>query len=344
MGTHGISPPSGADFKMIDVGDKADTKRRATASGKFFAKAETLRMITEKRIPKGDVLALAVVAGIQGAKSTAALLPLCHPLPLNSVRVWTEVASDHIQVFCEASTVGKTGVEMEALTGVSLALLCMHDLTKMVDPEIRFGDILLERKEGGKSGVWTNPAVAGEPAAPAREREKTLAGRRFCLLTVSDRCSRGEREDGSGASMKDWLAERGAEIAEIAMVPDEPREIARRIEEWIERTRPDAILTTGGTGLAPRDVTPEVLKEMQERLKGREIPGVGELLRSSGARKTEKAWLSRSLGVHLGGSLVVALPGSPKAVREGLDALETLFPHLFHVASGGDHVGAHEVR
>ena len=85
MAIPGISPPSGANFKMIDVGEKADTRRRALASGRFFASRETLRMVLEKKIPKGDVLALAEIAGIQAAKSTASLLPLCHPLPFHSV-------------------------------------------------------------------------------------------------------------------------------------------------------------------------------------------------------------------------------------------------------------------
>src|SRR3989338_5445635 len=123
METHGISPPSAASFRMVDVGAKADTQRRALASGRFFASKETILAIKEKRVPKGDALALAEVAGIQGAKRTAELLPLCHPLALNAVRIWSEVEENSIRVFCEASSCGKTGVEMEALTGVSAALL-----------------------------------------------------------------------------------------------------------------------------------------------------------------------------------------------------------------------------
>lgn len=341
METRGTLPPSGAEFRMIDVGEKPDTKRVAVASGRFFAKAETLRMIRERRLPKGDVLALAEVAGIQGAKNCASLLPLCHPLPLHSVRVWLRPAEDCIQVFCEASTVGKTGVEMEALTGVSVALLCLHDLAKMIDPAVRFGDVILERKEGGKSGSWVHPDLK---PAQRRSEAPALSGRKICLLTISDRCSKGASEDRSGPRMREWFTELGAQVVDASMVPDEPAAIRARIESWLERERPDAVFSSGGTGLSPRDVTPETILAMSADLGGREVQGIGELLRSEGSLHTKQAWLSRSLGVYLRETLVVALPGSEKAVAEGLAALRPVLSHLLHIGHGGDHTGAHEVR
>src|ERR1035437_5066221 len=117
-------PASAAKFKMIDIGGKIDTQRRAVASGVFYADRSTILRIKEKTLPKGDVLTLSEVAGIQGAKKTADLLPLCHPLSLSSVRVWHDISEDQVRVYCEAKTLGKTGVEMEALCGVTAALLC----------------------------------------------------------------------------------------------------------------------------------------------------------------------------------------------------------------------------
>jgi cyclic pyranopterin phosphate synthase len=351
METHGTSPQLVANFKMIDVGQKMDTRRRALASGHFFARKETIRQIVEKKIPKGDAIALAEVAGIQAAKNTASLLPLCHPLPLHSVRVWTELKEDSIIVFCEAITTGKTGVEMEALTGVSTALLCIYDLTKVIDPVLRIGNIQLELKEGGKSGLWENPhrnqsrdipeiapMAAIVPATSLCSHSQDFGKMRVCLLTVSDRCSRGESEDRSGPVMQDWFGAKGAEILARSIVPDEVAEIEMTIENWMKNERPHLIISSGGTGLAPRDVTPDALLRLKDRFRGREISGVGELLRSSGSQKTVMSWLSRSLGLQILDSIIIALPGSPKAVREGLDVLAPLLAHMIHIQKGGDHV------
>lgn len=344
MDRPGTLPPSGAkNYSMIDVGAKADTARLARASGIFRAKRETIQAIREGRIPKGNALALAEVAGIQAAKATASFLPLCHPLPLHAVRLWSETGEDSIRFWCEASTNGKTGVEMEALTGVSMALLCLYDLAKVIDPVLSFGDVHLERKEGGKSGIWVNPQYAtAEPAPKARATD--LKGARACVLTISDRCSRGEAKDESGAVLSDALRGLGASVVAEELVPDETSRIRRTFENWLERDRPAVVISTGGTGLSPRDVTFEAFEEFRTAHRGREIPGIGELLRSNGARHTPMAWLSRSRGIFVNDTLFVALPGSPKAVREGMDALSGLLPHLLHVHGGGQHVGAHQVR
>ncbi|MCO5143786.1 MAG: bifunctional molybdenum cofactor biosynthesis protein MoaC/MoaB [Oligoflexia bacterium] len=338
----GISPQSAASFRMIDVGDKKDTRRRALATGRFFADVNTIQQIVKKQIPKGDVLALAEIAGIQGAKSTANLLPLCHPLPLHSVRVWTEPFEDSILVSCEAVTTGKTGVEMEALTGVSMALLCIYDLTKMIDPVLRIGDIQLEIKEGGKSGVWKNPKRIEQ--SHAHSVEKKLKNVNVCLLTISDRCSKMESVDTSGQLMRSWFIDNGATIAEQLVVPDEIETIVSVLENWIEAGNLALIVTTGGTGVSPRDLTPEAYQLLVKKLKGKEIPGIGEMLRHNGAQFTQMAWLSRSIGVLIKNTTLIALPGNPKAVDEGLNILSPVFSHLLHIKSGGDHIGEHNIR
>jgi cyclic pyranopterin monophosphate synthase len=142
--------------RMVDVGGKESTKRRAVATGQVTMQPETLRLIAEGRAGKGDVLGVAEIAGIMAAKRTSELVPLCHPLPLTSVSLTLTPNRDSSVVRIEAAveTTGKTGVEMEALTAVSVAALTVYDMVKAVDRGMVISDIRLEEKSGGKSGDW----------------------------------------------------------------------------------------------------------------------------------------------------------------------------------------------
>jgi len=139
---------------MVDVGGKPDTERVAMAKGKVRMKPETLRLIAEQGLSKGDVLTTAQVAGIMGAKRTPDLIPLCHPLLLTKVDVEFEINSveSEIEITATVRTRGKTGVEMEALTAVSIAALTIYDMAKAVEKTMRLTDIRLVRKSGGQSG------------------------------------------------------------------------------------------------------------------------------------------------------------------------------------------------
>lgn len=143
--------------RMVDVGDKNDTKRVAVAKGSIFMKAECLAMIKEGSMAKGDVLGVARVAGIMGAKKTAELIPLCHLLNLSKLNIDFEIkeATNEIVAACTAKTTGKTGVEMEALTGVTVALLTIYDMCKAVDKRMEIGTVYLMEKSGGKSGDFS---------------------------------------------------------------------------------------------------------------------------------------------------------------------------------------------
>ncbi len=140
--------------RMVDVGDKPDTVRVATARGRISMKPHTLALIQEGGIAKGDVLAVAQVAGIMAAKRTHELIPMCHPLLLTNVSVEfaPNEAESTIEITATVKSTGKTGVEMEALTAVSVAGLTIYDMCKAVDRAMRLGDIRLVRKSGGKSG------------------------------------------------------------------------------------------------------------------------------------------------------------------------------------------------
>ncbi|MFW0785463.1 cyclic pyranopterin monophosphate synthase MoaC [Gordonia sp. CPCC 206044] len=140
---------------MVDVGGKARTDRRAVAGGTFRTTPEVIALLSEGRLPKGDVLATARIAGIMAAKRTDDLIPLCHQLALSSVEIDFAIADDHVDVTATVATSGQTGVEMEALTAVAVAGLTLHDMVKAVDRRARMDDVRLLAKTGGKSGSWT---------------------------------------------------------------------------------------------------------------------------------------------------------------------------------------------
>ncbi|MBE0582519.1 MAG: cyclic pyranopterin monophosphate synthase MoaC, partial [Desulfofustis sp.] len=150
-----------------DVGAKPSTARVAIAGGEIRMKPETLRQILELRVQKGDVFSVARVAGIMAAKQTATLIPLCHPLPLSAVEI--DFAGDteagRVTISATVKVTGRTGVEMEALTAVSIAALTIYDMCKAVDKEMLIGQIQLLKKSGGKSGPYLRPAAD----APARD-------------------------------------------------------------------------------------------------------------------------------------------------------------------------------
>ena len=142
---------------MVDVGGKPVTARRAVASALVTLAPETMDRIAEGRLPKGDALAVARIAGVLAAKQTPSLIPLCHPIPLDRVRVELEVerAAGGVRILTEARTHASTGVEMEALTAAAVAGLALVDMVKGLDREAALTEVRLELKEGGKSGRWT---------------------------------------------------------------------------------------------------------------------------------------------------------------------------------------------
>jgi cyclic pyranopterin monophosphate synthase len=142
--------------KMVDVSDKPVTQREAIAKGSVFMKRETLKLIADGKVPKGDVLCVARIAGIMAAKKTAALIPMCHPLSVTSIDIVLHIdrGRNKIDIEAKVKTAGQTGVEMEALTAVAAAGLTVYDMCKSVDKDMVISDIMLVEKRGGKSGVY----------------------------------------------------------------------------------------------------------------------------------------------------------------------------------------------
>jgi cyclic pyranopterin phosphate synthase len=144
-------------LRMVDTGAKASTARRAVASARVLLRPATIEAVRARHTPKGDPLETARLAGIMAAKRTADLIPLCHPLALTHADVRAELRDWGVYLEAEASTVAQTGVEMEALTAVTVAALTVYDMCKALDKGIRITDVRLEEKTGGKSGDWRRP-------------------------------------------------------------------------------------------------------------------------------------------------------------------------------------------
>lgn len=327
---------SSSGFHMADVRRKRASERRAVAVGELRAGPVGYAALVDKTLPKGDAMAMAEVAGLQGAKHASQLMPLCHPLSLEYVDVrCVPVPGRHaIRVYCEVSLTAKTGVEMEALAGASAALLTLYDLTKPVEPALSIDAVRLLFKEGGKKGLWTHPDGMSE-AERAHYRPRTgprLDGETVAVITLSDRAAAGEYEDRSGAALETALQAMGATVRR-RVLPDGIESLIDVLREEVATGTP-LVLCTGGTGLGPRDLTPEALAAVTTR----SVPGIAERFRSESAAHTSLAWLSRAACALIGDdTLVICLPGSPKAVVQGLEILGPLLPHALAMMRGGTH-------
>ena len=298
--------------RMVDVGAKPVTRRVAVAEGRLETTAEVIDLIRDGRMPKGDVLATARIAGISGAKRTSELIPLAHLLPLDQVAVELELDGTAVGIRATVAVTARTGVEMEALTAVAVAGLALHDMVKAVDPDCVLGGIRLVAKSGGKGDL-------------AAEVDRTRA----VVIVSSTRAARGEREDATGPVIAAWLRERGME-AEVVVTAD--ADLLPALRSAVA-AGPALILTTGGTGASPSDRTPESTRAVVDR----ELPGIAEAIRAAGRAAVPTAALSRATAGLAGRTVVVNLPGSTGGVRDGLAVLADLLPHLLDQVAGGDH-------
>ncbi|HEY7332405.1 MAG TPA: bifunctional molybdenum cofactor biosynthesis protein MoaC/MoaB [Candidatus Limnocylindria bacterium] len=311
--------------RMVDVGDKPVTARRAVASATVRMAPQMLATLLDAGGPKGDAFGVARLAGIAGAKRTADLIPLCHPLPLDRVDV--EIVPDReagtVAIRAEARATARTGVEMEALTAASVAALTLYDMAKGLGREIVVERVELLEKEGGRSGTWH--AAADTSPAPAEHEA--------LVITCSNRSAAGEREDNSGPALVAGLREAGWDVApEALVVPDDRSVIAAALRDAVAAGY-RLVLTTGGTGLTPTDVTPAATRDVVDR----EAPGLAELMRATGMASTPMAALSSGVVGARGATLIANLPGSPRGATESLAALLPVLRHAVEQLTGGDH-------
>lgn len=302
---------------MRDVSHKIKTLRTATATARLHLHPNTIALIHEQKIPKGNPLEVAKVAAVQAAKHTSDIIPYCHPLPIDYVGVEFTFGGSWITVTTTVKAIYKTGVEMEALTAASVAVLTLYDMLKMLDEEMSIGEVRLVKKTGGKSDF------------------RAPEGRTFraAVLVMSDTVAEGKAADKSGVLIVERLKNDGLEVADYSVIPDDKALVAGMLKRYADEMKLDIVFTTGGTGFGPRDVTPEALEEVNER----DAPGIAEAIRAYGQERLPLAMLSRARAGLRGNTLIITLPGSPGAVTDGLNALLPAVLHAFAMIEGKGH-------
>ncbi|MCB9170574.1 MAG: bifunctional molybdenum cofactor biosynthesis protein MoaC/MoaB [Flavobacteriales bacterium] len=303
---------------MIDITHKPTTLREATATALVtVGDPASIAAIRGKKVPKGDVLESARVAALLGVKRTAELIPDCHPMPIEHAEVTFDLSEQEVLITMRVRTIYRTGVEVEAMHGASIAALTIYDMLKPIDKSVAIAGIRLVEKSGGKSDRVDRFDVPVKAA----------------VLVISDSVSSGKKEDKAGVAIVERLKGLGVEVLESGLVPDEPERIAEQVKAWASQGL-DLIITTGGTGLSPRDRTPEAIAPILDR----EVPGIMEAARSYGQERTPWAMMSRGLAGMIGRTLVITLPGSTRGAKETMDAL---FPFVLHVVKVQEHAFRH---
>jgi cyclic pyranopterin monophosphate synthase len=306
---------------MRDISHKQITLRTARAVAIIFCSDKSIELIKSNALPKGNLFDVARAAGFLGAKLTPQLLPHCHPVTIDAMdftfefinrELHTELFDENILnktgivIQGEAKSIGRTGIEMETLTAVSVAALEIYDMLKPVDTKLEIGNVRLLEKKGGKS-----------------DRDRYSAESPSCaVLVCSDSTAKGERDDKSGLLICDMLKQVNGQIVHYKILPDDKDSIQKQIKEWAAEDI-QFIFTTGGTGLGPRDNTVSAVKEILER----DADGITEAMRTFGQMRTPLAMMSRSVAGAIGKTLIVTLPGSPNGAKESLEAI---LPGVFH--------------
>ncbi|WP_297046684.1 bifunctional molybdenum cofactor biosynthesis protein MoaC/MoaB [uncultured Desulfovibrio sp.] len=324
--------------RMVDVSAKSANRRTAIARAVVELNAPTLELLKARALPKGDVLTVAQVAGIMAAKRTSELIPMCHPLALTHADVRFKVVDEPPSVVLEASasTSDRTGVEMEAIVAAQTAAATIYDMIKAVQKDVVIREVRLILKSGGKSGLFQAdaPLLFDVPEGPLPEplpRPEPWNGEGLAVacITLSDKGYAGERADESGPALLRQLEELNPARSQLFLLPDDTRALRRLVQE-LAKGNWGMIVTTGGTGLSPRDTTPEALLPLLDR----RLPGFEQVMFAEGLNHTPRAVLSRCLAGSIGRSLVIALPGSRRAAQENLSALLPILPHALEKLNG----------
>jgi cyclic pyranopterin monophosphate synthase len=300
---------------MFDISNKPESLRTAIAQAIVKMHPDTVTLIREGKSPKGNIFEAVKFSATMAAKRTWELIPYCHPIPIDSIKVDVSLKEHLAQVIVEVKNVAKTGVEMEALTGASIGALTIYDMLKPVDEMLSVESVKLLKKSGGLKTFY--------------ESYDTLL--RAAVLVTSD--SRDKNEDRSGKIVIDRLTNNGFEIIEYKVIPNKSDLIESDLKKFCDELKLDIVITSGGTGVGPRDVTPEATKKVIEK----ELSGVSESVRNFGQKRTPLSMLSRGLAGIRGTTLIINLPGSVRAVSESLDSLFPGIMHTFKMLEGRKH-------
>ena len=302
---------------MNNITHKISSLRKAVATATVSVSEQaTIDAIEQKQVPKGDVFEFSRAAGLLAIKKTSDVIPDCHPLPVEYAAIGHRIEGLQIIITVEVHTIYRTGVEVEAMHGAAITALTMYDMLKPIDKQTSIASIKLEEKKGGKSDF------AG--TAPDQLR--------CAVIVCSDSIASGSKQDFAGKAVIQLLEQHGLHVAVYEIIPDDITLISQKALQLSEAGYQLALFT-GGTGLSPRDVTPEAIQPLLDR----EIPGIMEAARQYGQQRTPYAMLSRGIAGFIKNMLVLTLPGSTRGAEETMQALFPYLLHVFRVAAGMRH-------
>ncbi|HIH2762171.1 MAG TPA: cyclic pyranopterin monophosphate synthase MoaC [Candidatus Azoamicus sp.] len=281
-------------YRMIDISKKNISYRRACVYGSIYVGKKVFFLIKNKKIEKGDPLILSEISGINAAKNISNLILLAHQINIENIfiNIIMDEKKFKINVYCIVMANAKTGVEMEAMCGVAISLLTIYDLTKKLNPFIEIENIKLLFKDGGENGLILGSLinVPDNLKKYFEDKKISLNDIKIIIITMSDRSFIGSYKDISGQIIFDFFKTRNAIIKKKIIIPDDSIILENIITNITNIYSPNIIIITGGTGINNKDITYKTLKTLCNK----NINGISELLRLSGASYSIYSWLSSS--------------------------------------------------
>lgn len=305
---------------MKDISGKNSSLRTAKALAVVSCSRDTLERVKSDTLPKGNLLDVARSAGLLASKQTHHLIPHCHPVSIDALDISYSYIEDGrceenigtvstkcgIAIIAEGKSIGRTGIEMELLTAVSVSALTVYDLLKPLGDEVEIRTTRLLKKTGGKSSL------------------KEVVGKqnKVAVLICSDSVAAGRKKDRAGPVIRKLLKEHNADVVEFKILPDTPEAIQTQLKGWAGRGIP-FVFTVGGTGLGPDNGVADAIQAVIER----ETPGIVDAMALHGNQRTPLAMMSRLCAGILKSTLIVTLPGSSDGLRQCLGGI---LPGVFY--------------